>query len=39
VEEHFSDPPKYTPGSFMPAYHFSRKDLDNITSYLFATQG
>ena len=38
VEEHFSDPPKYSPGSFMPAYHFSRKDLDNITSYLFATQ-
>jgi len=36
VEEHFTDPPKYSRGSFMPAYHFSRKDLDNITSYLFA---
>jgi ubiquinol-cytochrome c reductase cytochrome b subunit len=36
VEEHFADPPKLTPGSFMPAYHLSQKDLDNLTSYLFA---
>jgi ubiquinol-cytochrome c reductase cytochrome b subunit len=36
VEEHFADPPKYSPGSFMPAYHFSQKDLNNLTSYLFA---
>jgi ubiquinol-cytochrome c reductase cytochrome b subunit len=36
VEEHFQDPPKLSPGSFMPAYKFSPKDLDNLTSYLFA---
>ena len=36
VEEHFADPPKLSPGSIMPAYHFSQKDLDNLTSYLCA---
>ena len=35
VEEHFADPPKFSPGSFMPAYRLSPKDLANITSYLF----
>jgi len=35
VEEHFLDPPKLTPGSIMPAYKFSQKDLDNLTQYLF----
>jgi ubiquinol-cytochrome c reductase cytochrome b subunit len=36
VEEHFADPPKYSPGSFMPSYKLSQKDLNNLTSYLFA---
>jgi ubiquinol-cytochrome c reductase cytochrome b subunit len=36
VESHFTDPPKYSPGSIMPPYKFSQKDLDNITSYLLA---
>jgi ubiquinol-cytochrome c reductase cytochrome b subunit len=36
VEEHFLDPPKLSPGSFMPAYHFSQTDLNNLSSYLFA---
>ncbi|HJT88229.1 MAG TPA: cytochrome b N-terminal domain-containing protein [Bryobacteraceae bacterium] len=35
VEQHFADPPKLSPGSSMPPYKFSSKDLDNITSYLF----
>lgn len=36
VEEHFADPQKLSPGSFMPAYKLSPKDLENLTSYLFA---
>jgi ubiquinol-cytochrome c reductase cytochrome b subunit len=36
VEEHFADPQKLSPGSFMPAYKLSPKDLDNLTTYLFA---
>jgi ubiquinol-cytochrome c reductase cytochrome b subunit len=36
VESHFADPQKLSPGSFMPAYKFSPKDLNNITSYLLA---
>ena len=36
VEDHFLDPAKLSPGSFMPPYKLSRKDLDNLTSYLFA---
>jgi ubiquinol-cytochrome c reductase cytochrome b subunit len=36
VESHFADPQKLSPGSFMPAYKLSPKDLDNITSYLMA---
>jgi ubiquinol-cytochrome c reductase cytochrome b subunit len=36
VEQHFLDPPKLSPGSFMPAYKLPPKDLDNLTSYLFA---
>jgi mono/diheme cytochrome c family protein len=34
VEQHFSDPPKFSPGSFMPAYNFNAQDLERITSYL-----
>jgi len=36
VEEHFVDPPKLSPGSIMPPYKFSQRDLDNLTAYLFA---
>jgi ubiquinol-cytochrome c reductase cytochrome b subunit len=36
VEDHFADPQKLSPGSFMPAYKLSPKDLENLTSYLFA---
>ncbi len=36
VEEHFADPQKLSPGSIMPPYKLSPKDLENLTSYLFA---
>ncbi len=36
VEAHFANPQKLSPGSIMPAYKFSKKDRDNLTSYLFA---
>ncbi len=36
VEEHFADPAKLSPGSIMPAYKLSPRDLDNLTTYLFA---
>jgi ubiquinol-cytochrome c reductase cytochrome b subunit len=36
VEEHFADPQKLSPGSFMPPYRLSPKDMENLTSYLFA---
>jgi ubiquinol-cytochrome c reductase cytochrome b subunit len=36
LEGHFADPPKFTPGSAMPAYHFNSQDLDRLTSYLMA---
>jgi ubiquinol-cytochrome c reductase cytochrome b subunit len=36
VEEHFREPQKLSPGSPMPAYKFSSRDLDRITSYLLA---
>jgi ubiquinol-cytochrome c reductase cytochrome b subunit len=36
VLEHFQDPQKLSPGSFMPAYKLPQKDLENLTSYLFA---
>jgi quinol-cytochrome oxidoreductase complex cytochrome b subunit len=35
VVEHFADPRKLSPGSIMPAYRFSQRDLENLTSYLF----
>jgi ubiquinol-cytochrome c reductase cytochrome b subunit len=34
VQGHFSDPPKFSPGSTMPAYKFDPQDLDRITDYL-----
>jgi len=36
VEDHFADPQKLSPGSFMPAYKLAPKDLENLTTYLFA---
>jgi ubiquinol-cytochrome c reductase cytochrome b subunit len=36
VEEHFADPRKLSPGSIMPAFKLSQKDLESLTSYLFA---
>ncbi len=36
VVEHFADPEKLSPGSIMPPYRFSQKDMDNLTAYLFS---
>ncbi|HBY63194.1 MAG TPA: cytochrome b/b6 domain-containing protein [Solibacterales bacterium] len=36
IEGHFVDPQKYSPGTAMPAYKFSGRDLDRVTSYLLA---
>jgi ubiquinol-cytochrome c reductase cytochrome b subunit len=36
VEDHFANPQKMSPGSIMPPYKLAPKDLDNLTSYLFA---
>ncbi|HLK65634.1 MAG TPA: cytochrome b N-terminal domain-containing protein [Bryobacteraceae bacterium] len=36
VEDHFADPQKLSPGSIMPAYKLSPRDLDNLTTYLFS---
>jgi ubiquinol-cytochrome c reductase cytochrome b subunit len=36
VEDHFKDPQKLSPGSIMPPYRLSPKELENITAYLFA---
>jgi ubiquinol-cytochrome c reductase cytochrome b subunit len=36
VESHFADPQKLMPGSIMPPYKLSPKDMENLTTYLFA---
>jgi ubiquinol-cytochrome c reductase cytochrome b subunit len=36
VEDHFKDPQKLSPGSIMPPYRLSSKELENITAYLFS---
>jgi len=36
VIDHFANPQKLSPGSPMPPYRFSPKDLDNLMSYLFS---
>ena len=36
VEQHFADPQKLSPGTTMPPYKFSSRDLDRITSYVLA---
>jgi len=38
VERHFADPAKLSPGSGMPPYNLSSKDLDRLTTYLFALE-
>ena len=38
VEEHFADPQKLSPGSIMPPYRLSQKDMDALVSYLFALE-
>lgn len=34
IEGHFADPPKFSPGSTMPPYKLSSRDLDRLTSYI-----
>ncbi|HKE25470.1 MAG TPA: c-type cytochrome, partial [Bryobacteraceae bacterium] len=36
VVAHFADPQKLSPGTVMPPYKLSQKDLDNLTAYLFS---
>ncbi len=36
LEGHFADPAKFSPGSTMPPYKLSSRDLDRLTSYLMA---
>ena len=36
IEEHFVNPQKLSPGTSMPPYKFSSKEMDRITSYLLA---
>lgn len=36
VEQHFFEPQKLSPGTVMPAYKFSPRDSDRITTYLLA---
>jgi len=34
IEGHFADPAKFSPGSTMPAYKLSSRDLDRLTGYI-----
>jgi ubiquinol-cytochrome c reductase cytochrome b subunit len=36
VERHFAEPEVLSPGTTMPAYRFSPRDLDRITTYLMS---
>ncbi len=36
IEGHFADPPKYSPDSIMPAFHFKPDELKLITDYITA---
>ena len=36
IEQHFADPPKYSPNSIMPNYNFNAKDMKAITDYITA---
>ena len=35
VVQHFGNPEALSPGSFMPPYQFSQRDMDNLVAYLF----
>jgi ubiquinol-cytochrome c reductase cytochrome b subunit len=36
IAGHFADPPRFSPGSQMPAYKFNDQDLNAITGYLLS---
>jgi mono/diheme cytochrome c family protein len=36
VEDHFANPQKMVPGSIMPPYKLNAREMENLTSYLFA---
>jgi ubiquinol-cytochrome c reductase cytochrome b subunit len=36
IEQHFADPPKYSPDSIMPAFQFKPDELKPLTDYLMA---
>ena len=36
IEQHFADPPKYSPDSIMPAFQFKPDELKLLTDYLVA---
>jgi mono/diheme cytochrome c family protein len=36
IEQHFADPPKYSPDSIMPAFQFRPDELKLITDYIMA---
>ena len=35
VVQHFANPEALSPGSFMPPYQFSQREMDNLVAYLF----
>ena len=35
VAQHFANPEALSPGSFMPPYRFSQREMDNLVAYLF----
>ncbi len=35
VTQHFANPESMSPGSFMPAYRFSSREMDDLVAYLF----
>lgn len=35
VAQHFANPEALSPGSFMPPYQFSQREMDNLVAYLF----
>jgi mono/diheme cytochrome c family protein len=35
VTQHFANPAALSPGSFMPPYRFSPREMDNLVAYLF----
>jgi ubiquinol-cytochrome c reductase cytochrome b subunit len=39
VVEHFANPQELSPGSIMPPYKLTPKELDDLTTYLFALPG